>query len=149
MMLAIERRFDGLSFLSDAVRDMVRRRLRELVGLTLIAAAIMLAVALATWSVQDPSLSHATQTPPRNLLGAGGAVVADLLMQRLGRAAISLVLPIAIWGWRFASHRPLHRERLRLVTWLLAMLLTAGAVACLPRSPGWPLPVGLGGVIGD
>ena len=31
------------------------------------------ALALATWSVQDPSLSHATSAPVRNLLGAPGA----------------------------------------------------------------------------
>src|SRR5262249_58624946 len=29
------------------------------------------------------------------------------------------------------------------------VLLAAGCTAALPRSPAWPLPVGLGGVIGD
>ena len=45
---------------------------------------MMAALALATWSVQDPSLSHATDAPVRNLLGHPGAIVADLLMQLLG-----------------------------------------------------------------
>ena len=53
-------------------------------ALALIASRRSLAVALATWSVQDPSLSHATNAPVRNMLGTPGAVGADLLMQLFG-----------------------------------------------------------------
>ena len=148
-MSAIDRTLDSLTFLSDGLRDALRRRLREISGLALIVLAMLLAVALATWSVQDPSLSHATKAPVRNLLGAPGAVVADVLMQLLGIAAIALVLPVAIWGWRLVTHRPLHRERIRVAIWIVAVLLAAGCVACLPRGTAWPLPAGLGGVIGD
>src|SRR5712692_7086352 len=148
-MRAIERGLDSLGFLSDGLREALRRRLRELGGIALITLAILLALALATWSVQDPSLSHATNTAVRNALGIAGATVADLLMQLFGVAALMLALPVAIWGWRLASHRPLGRERIRLIFWITGVLLAAGFAACLPRSPTWPLPAGLGGVIGD
>jgi DNA segregation ATPase FtsK/SpoIIIE, S-DNA-T family len=148
-MAAIDRGFDSLSFLSDAMREGLRRRLRELGGLTLIVLATLVALALATWSVQDPSLSHATNAPVRNILGVPGAIVADLLTQLFGLAALAFILPIAIWGWRLVTHRPMQRERVRLLFWLLGVLLTAGCAAALPRSSAWPLPVGLGGVIGD
>jgi DNA segregation ATPase FtsK/SpoIIIE, S-DNA-T family len=148
-MPAIDRGLLSLNFLPDSVRDALRRRLRELGGLALIVLAVLLSLALATWSVQDPSLSHATNAPVRNTLGVSGAIVADLLIQLLGVAALALVLPVAIWGWRLASHRPLQRERIRLVFWILAVLLAAACAAALPRSMTWPLPVGLGGVIGD
>jgi S-DNA-T family DNA segregation ATPase FtsK/SpoIIIE len=148
-MAAIERSFDRLNFLPDSLRDALRRRLRELGGLALIVIAGLLALALATWSVQDPSLSHATNTPARNLFGLPGAIVADLLTQLLGVAALAFILPVAIWGWRLLTHRPLQRERIRLLFWMLGVLLAAGCVAALPRSSAWPLPVGLGGVVGD
>jgi DNA segregation ATPase FtsK/SpoIIIE, S-DNA-T family len=148
-MAAIDRGFDGLSFLSDAMREGLRRRLCELGGLTLIVFATLVALALATWSVQDPSLSHATNAPVRNILGVPGAIVADLLTQLFGLAALAFILPIAIWGWRLVTHRPMQRERVRLLFWLLGVLLTASCAAALPRSSAWPLPVGLGGVIGD
>jgi DNA segregation ATPase FtsK/SpoIIIE, S-DNA-T family len=148
-MPAIDRGLGSLSFLPDAVRDALRRRLRELGGLALLALAVLLALALATWSVQDPSLSHATNAPVRNTLGVPGAVIADLLIQLLGVAALALVLPTAVWGWRLVTHRPLRRERIRLGFWLLTVLLAAIFASALPRSPAWPLPVGLGGVIGD
>jgi S-DNA-T family DNA segregation ATPase FtsK/SpoIIIE len=148
-MPAINQSFDSLSFLSDGLRDMLRRRLREMIGVALIAAAMLLAAALASWSVQDPSLSHATVNPVRNLLGLPGAIAADLLMQLLGLGALAIVLPIAVWGWRLASHRPLHREWLRAAVWVAGVLLAAAFASCLPRSHAWPLPAGLGGVIGD
>ena len=57
-MAAIDRGLDSLSFLSDTVREALRRRLRELGGLALIVLATLVALALATWSVQDLSLIH-------------------------------------------------------------------------------------------
>ena len=110
-MAAIDRGLDGLSFLSDTLREALRRRLRELGGIGLIVLATFVALALATWSVQDPSLSHATNATVRNLFGVPGAVLADLLTQLLGVAALALILPVAIWGWRLLTHRPLRRER--------------------------------------
>ncbi len=144
-MAAIDRGFDSLSFLSDAMREGLRRRLRELGGLTLIVLATLVALALATWSVQDPSLSHATNAPVRNILGVPGAIVADLLTQLFGLAALAFILPIAIWGWRLVTHRPMQRERVRLLFWLLGVLLTAGCAAALPRSSAWPLAAVLRG----
>ncbi len=147
-MSAIDRGFESLS-LSDSLREALRRRMRELTGVALIVFAMLLVAALASWSVQDPSLSHATNAPARNLLGVPGAIVADLMMQLFGIASVALVLPIAVWGWRLAGHRALYRERLRLLTWIAAVVLTASFAACLPRTAAWPLPAGLGGVTGD
>jgi DNA segregation ATPase FtsK/SpoIIIE, S-DNA-T family len=148
-MSAIDRTLESLTFLTEEARDALRRRLHELGGLALILLALVFAIALATWSVRDPSLSHATTSPVRNLLGAVGSTVADLSMQIFGMAALALILPIALWGWRLTSHRPLARERIRLVVWVLAIALIAAFAACLPRPASWPLPVGLGGVVGD
>ncbi|MEX0752743.1 MAG: DNA translocase FtsK 4TM domain-containing protein, partial [Xanthobacteraceae bacterium] len=148
-MSVIERGFDALAVLSDHLHDVMRRRLRELAGIVLLAIAFTGATALATWSVQDPSLSHATDAPIHNLVGATGAIAADFLMQLLGLASIVLMLLIAILGWRLVTHRPLYRERLRMLLWFAAAILAAGFASCLPRTATWPLPGGLGGVIGD
>jgi S-DNA-T family DNA segregation ATPase FtsK/SpoIIIE len=147
-MAAIDRGIN-LSSWSYDLRSLIQRRICEAGGIALIAMATAIAVALATWSVQDPSLSHATDGPVRNFLGTPGAIGADLLMQLFGLASIVLVLPIAIWGWRIAIHRPFDREWMRLAFWLASTALASGFAACLPKSAAWPLPTGLGGVIGD
>jgi S-DNA-T family DNA segregation ATPase FtsK/SpoIIIE len=148
-MSLIERSIDGIGFLSGRIGAVLQRRLREATGLALVSLAMVVALALATWSVQDPSLSHATDAPVHNLLGMPGAIVADLLMQLFGLGSLALLLPIAVWGYRLLGHRPLNRERLRIVVWLVGAVLSAAFASCLPRSPHWPLPSGLGGVIGD
>ena len=148
-MSMIDRGLDGVAFLSGHLGAMLRRRLRELGGIALLSLAMMAALALATWSVHDPSLSHATVARVHNLLGRPGAIAADLLMQLLGLGSLALLLPVGIWGYRLLGHRPLGRERLRVMLWLLGAALTAAFAASLPRGAHWPLPSGLGGVVGD
>jgi len=148
-MPAMRQTLQAASFLPDDIRAAIGRRLREVGGVGLIVLAGLLTTALASWSVQDPSLSHATSAHVRNLLGVPGAIVADLLMQLFGIGAVALVLPIGMRGWRLITHRPLERERLRLIGWSVGALATAAFASCLPVSAAWPLPTGLGGVIGD
>ncbi len=148
-MSMIERSLDGMAALSGQLGVMVRRRLRELTGIALISVAMVAGLSLASWSVQDPSLSHATDAPVHNLLGVPGAIAADLMMQLLGLGSLALLLPVAIWGYRLLGHRRLGHERLRLMVWLFGAVLSAAFASCLPRSPHWPLPSGLGGVVGD
>jgi DNA segregation ATPase FtsK/SpoIIIE, S-DNA-T family len=148
-MSMIDRSIDGMAFLTGQLGVVFKRRLREAGGIALISLAMMAALALATWSVHDPSLSHATDAPVHNLLGRPGAVAADLMMQLLGLGSLGLLLPIAVWGYRLLGHRPLSRERLRVLFWFLGAVLSAAFASCLPRSAHWPLPSGLGGVVGD
>src|SRR5205807_8484374 len=148
-MAAIERVIPLVSHLPASIRDALTRRLRELSGLGLIALSGVAVAALMTWSVQDPSLSHATSRPIRNVLGYPGAIGADLLMQILGLGAIMLILPISVWGWRMLTHRTFDREALRLGCWILCTVIAAGFASCWPHGGAWPLPTGLGGVVGD
>jgi S-DNA-T family DNA segregation ATPase FtsK/SpoIIIE len=147
--MAVTDRTIDFSLWTDDLRGAIRRRIREFGGIALITLAVMMGCALATWSVQDPSFSHATDTPVRNLLGAPGAIGSDLLMQLLGLASTVLVLPVAVWGWRIVTHREFDREWQRLLFWLGGTLLASGFASCWPNSPKWPLPTGLGGVVGD
>jgi DNA segregation ATPase FtsK/SpoIIIE, S-DNA-T family len=147
-MPAIDRSLDAVAFISEHFRDILRRRLSEITGLALTTVALLAAIALATWSVQDPSLSHASQTPVRNLLGFPGAIFADLAMQLLGLSAIMLLVPEVLLGWRLLAHRPLG-AKWRSLLWILATFLGAAFASSLPRIGSWPLPTGLGGVFGD
>jgi S-DNA-T family DNA segregation ATPase FtsK/SpoIIIE len=148
-MPAIERVIPIVGQLPASIREALARRLRELAGLGLLSFSGVAAAALMTWSVQDPSLSHATSRSIRNIVGYPGAIGADLLMQILGLGAIMLVLPLAIWGWRMVTHRHFDREALRLACWILCTIIAAGFASCWPHGGAWPLPTGLGGVVGD
>src|SRR5262245_25244907 len=148
-MSTIERVIPLASHLPQSIRDALVRRLRELTGLGLISLSGVAAAALMTWSVQDPSLSHATSRAIRNVLGYPGAIGADLSMQILGLGSIMLILTVAVWGWRMLTHRAFDREALRLGCWILCTVIAAGFASCFPHGGAWPLPTGLGGVVGD
>ena len=148
-MSAIERVIPLVGHLPPSIREALSRRVRELTGFGLITLSGVASAALMTWSVQDPSLSHATSRPIRNILGYAGAIGADLAMQILGLGAIMLILTVAVWGWRMMTHRPFDREALRLGCWILCTVIAAGFVSCWPHGGAWPLPTGLGGVVGD
>jgi S-DNA-T family DNA segregation ATPase FtsK/SpoIIIE len=149
MSTTIERVIPLVGQLPASIREMLARRLRELAGLGLIGVAGVAAAALMTWSVQDPSFSHATSRAIRNVIGYPGAIGADLLMQILGLGAIMLILPIAVWGWRMMTHRHFDREALRIGCWVLCTILASGFASCWQHGGSWPLPTGVGGVVGD
>jgi S-DNA-T family DNA segregation ATPase FtsK/SpoIIIE len=148
-MPAIRTSFSAEDLLPEEVRGAIHRRIREIGGIGLLALAAAAGVALASWSAPDPSLSHATAAHVRNLLGVPGAIAADLLMQLIGLASIALIVPIAVWGWRLLTHRSLDRERLRLVLWIFGAVAATAFASSLPVTRAWPLPTGLGGVVGD
>ena len=125
------------------------RRAAEITGLAFLASAGRLRVALVTWSVQDPSLNHAIDGPVRNLLGRPGAIVADILMQIIGLAAVALLAPPALAGVRLLSGKRLRRGRCGVLLWVPGTLAAAGVASALPTTGRWPLPTGLGGVMGD
>ncbi len=149
MSTTIERVIPLVGHLPASLREALGRRLRELAGFGLVGIAGVAAAAMMTWSVQDPSLSHATSRAIRNVVGYPGAIGADLLMQILGLGAIMMILTVAVWGWRMMTHRHFDREALRLTCWLLCTVFASGFASCWQHGGSWPLPTGVGGVVGD
>ncbi len=118
-------------------------------GAALLAMALAGWLSLATWSIHDPSLNHATRGAAGNLLAYWGAVTADLSIQSLGLGAIALFLPLAAWGHHIAFGQIPTRAKLRLAAWPVGVLLVAGGLSALPVQESWPLPNGFGGIMGD
>jgi DNA segregation ATPase FtsK/SpoIIIE, S-DNA-T family len=141
--------FSFIDHVPASVREFPKRRAAEIAGLVALAGVASLTLALLTWSVSDPSLNHATSARVHNLLGAPGAIAADLVMQFIGLASATLLAPPAFWGWGLITQRRLARPRLKAALYLSGVIAAAGLASLLPAPGSWPLPTGLGGVIGD
>lgn len=137
-------------FLPDAANRYLKRRGEEILGLTLMGVAALLAVALLGFDAGDPSLNTiAAATTVANPLGRPGALVADLVLQSLGMASALLVLVPAIWGWRVLQHERPRLLTLRLTATPFALSLASFALALAPVPLAWPLRAGLGGFLGS
>ena len=141
--------FSFIDHVPTSVREFPKRRAAEITGLVALAGVASLTLALLTWSVSDPSLNHATNERVHNLLGAPGAIAADLVMQFIGLASAALLAPPAFWGWSLVTKRRLERPRLKVALYLTGVIAAAGLASLLPAPGSWPLPTGLGGVVGD
>lgn len=118
-------------------------------GLVLMAVIAFVFVSIATWSIEDPSLSNANSRIPANVGGYLGACIADLLMQFTGLASVIALVPPAMWAWLKILQKPIGRLRARLISWLPSVMLSAAALGAFGKPDAWPLPTGLGGVAGD
>ncbi|MFB9949770.1 DNA translocase FtsK 4TM domain-containing protein [Rhizobium puerariae] len=127
----------------------VWRQALALAGFGLFAALALAVAALATWNVADPSFSYATDNAPTNILGFPGAAFADLMMQFLGLASIVALLPVLAFALALISGRRYDRIPARLAAWGGGTLLASATLGCFPAPPTWPIPNGIGGVIGD
>ena len=141
--------FSFIDHVPASVREFPKRRAAEIAGLVALAGVASLTLALLTWSVSDPSLNHATNERIHNLLGAPGAIAADLVMQFIGLASAALLAPPAFWGWSLVTKRQLERPRLKVALYCTGVIAAAGLASLLPAPGSWPLPTGLGGVVGD
>ncbi|MBN9362240.1 MAG: DNA translocase FtsK [Devosia sp.] len=121
----------------------------RLMGAIILGVVALVLVSLATWSVDDPSLSYASGEPARNWLGFPGAVIADMAFQVFGLGILTLLVPPSLWGWGLIRHRVATRMGLRLAAWVAASVLSCGLFAFIIAPESWPLPTGLGGLVGQ
>ncbi len=135
--------------LPQGIHNFVRRQAEALCGIALMACVIGAVASLGTWSVADPSYSHATGNVVQNALGAPGAILADILMQFFGLAAVPSLVPALTLGFFMARGRAIPRKSRRVFAWIGGALLMAAVFGCLNPPASWPLPVGIGGVLGD
>jgi S-DNA-T family DNA segregation ATPase FtsK/SpoIIIE len=120
----------------------------RMLGIVTLGLVAIVLVSLASWHVDDPSFSYASNQPARNLLGFAGAALADLAVQVFGLGTIAIVVPPALWGWAFIRRRVPTKMPLRLLSWVCASVLFCGFVSFFAVPESWPLPTGLGGLVG-
>jgi len=79
------------------------RRISEVIGVALFAAALIWLIALATYDPNDPVwfFSTGTHDVPANFAGRVGAFLSELSYQVLGYASYLIPASIAVAGWHY------------------------------------------------
>ncbi len=116
------------------------RRLNEILGLMVLAAAALLLIALASYTPSDPSFNTAAAPssaglahgPAQNWTGIIGAYFADAMLQMLGIAAFFLPLLLVRVGVCWMRSRSSGSPLAKLIALILWVVFAPAAVALLP-----------------
>jgi len=130
--------------------DAFIRQIGSFIGIFIIAAVAAAALALASWNFADPSLNnYATLARPTNIFGFWGASFADLFMQFFGLGSLATLMPPFFWGVLLIAQKGIPHFGRRILWLILGICALSLACGLLPPPPNWPMPLGLGGVVGD
>jgi S-DNA-T family DNA segregation ATPase FtsK/SpoIIIE len=128
------------------------RRLNEILGLTVLVAAGLLLLALATYTPTDPSLStvggYASGRPAHNWTGMVGAYLSDAILQMIGVAAFFLPLVAGRLGLCWMRSRPAGSHNAKLIGLALWIVFAPAAIALLPGHFLWRHALPIAGATG-
>jgi len=146
-----------MKFLNQVFNPTNNRRLNELVGFLLCVSALLLFLALASYSPLDPSFNSASiltgSRAARNWVGIVGAVTADLMLQAFGVGAF--LLPIIPWmlGLRWFRSRRVQSPIAKTLGSLWLLVFVPAFLSLLPGHTRWmgviPIEGLLGRIVGD
>ena len=136
--------------LDQTTQAMLEKRGRELLGIGLLAVALVMALTLGSYSANDPGWMVATDAPVQNAMGRAGAAIASTLFIIGGLGCWGIPVVLGVWGVRFVLHRGEDRALGRIVFAVIAIALGSVFAATHVPGPNWPHPaIGLGGLFGD
>jgi S-DNA-T family DNA segregation ATPase FtsK/SpoIIIE len=117
------------------------RRLNELIGFLVFVFAVLLVLALISYSPLDPSLNTAGSplagSPAHNWIGVFGALVADLALQLFGVSAFLIPAFLAMYSLRWFRSRPIQAPYVKTVGAAALLTFLSGFIGLLPWSVRW------------
>jgi S-DNA-T family DNA segregation ATPase FtsK/SpoIIIE len=133
------------------------RRLNELVGFLMCVSALLLFLALASYSPLDPSWNSASvltgSHAARNWIGVVGAFTADMMLQFFGIGAFLLVIFPTMLGIRWFRSMKIQSPLAKSLGGIWLVMFVPAMLALLPGHLRWmrviPIEGLLGRVVGD
>jgi DNA segregation ATPase FtsK/SpoIIIE, S-DNA-T family len=123
------------------------RRLNEIIGMVVLVGAVLLLLALASYTPTDPSFNtvghYVTGRPAHNWTGIVGAYFADAMLQLIGVAAFFLPLVLGRLGICWMRSRPAGSPMAKTIGLGMWVVFAPAAIALLPGAMLWrnSLPV--------
>jgi DNA segregation ATPase FtsK/SpoIIIE, S-DNA-T family len=141
-----------MTFFSKIFTPTKNRRLNELVGFLLCVSALLLFLALASYSPLDPSLNSASiltgSHAARNWIGILGAYLSDIVLQFWGVGALLLPIFMAMLGARWFRSRAVQTPIAKTLGGIWLLLFVPALLAILPGHIRWMGAIPIEGLVG-
>jgi DNA segregation ATPase FtsK/SpoIIIE, S-DNA-T family len=146
-----------MKYFSSAFVPTSNRRLNELIGFLLFVSAILLFLALASYSPLDPSFNSASTLTgahaARNWVGLVGAIASDLLLQFFGIGVFLAPFLLALLGARWFRSRRTASPVAKSLGAIWLQIFVPALLALLPGHLRWrhviPIEGLMGRIVGD
>jgi len=132
------------------IADFLKNRTIELVGLFLIFIALLLGISFFSYSPNDPTFMHGTETIAiNNLLGIYGGLVADFLLQCFGLAAFLFLITLTIWGVSLIVKKKIEGIQFKFFYLILYLIFTCIFIHITFNNSFWLIDHGNSGFVGQ
>src|ERR1039457_2078845 len=146
-----------MRFLASIFVPTGNRRLNELIGFLLCVSALLLFLALASYSPLDPSFNSASVLTgthaARNWMGVVGALISDVTLHFFGIGSFLMPVFPAMLGIRWFASRKIQSPVAKSLGGIWLVMFIPARLALLPGHLRWlnviPIEGLMGRVVGD
>ena len=135
--------------LDASTQAFLERRGVEALGLVILAAGVMFALALASYSPEDSAWIASGGREIANWAGQIGATISAPLIKIMGLGSWGIPIAFVVWGLRLITHLGADRMLMRLIYAPIFWALCSLYAATLNPISSWAHSFSMGGLFGD
>ena len=130
--------------------NFLKNRTIELIGLSLIFAALLFAISFFSYSPNDPTLIYGADIENvNNLLGVYGGIVADFLLQSFGLTSFLILITIISWGINLLFEKKLKKIKYKIFYLFLYIIFSCLFIYTTYNNSFWLIDNGNSGFVGQ
>ena len=132
------------------INNIVKNRLIELLGISLILISIFLLISIVSYSPSDPNFIYTPEnTEIKNVGGFYGSVISDFLLQSLGLICILISFNFFYWGVKLTTQKIVNNFITKIFFILVYITFGTTALNILYNDSFWLIDNGNGGFVGS
>ncbi len=131
------------------INSIIKNRLIELLGVTLMIGSIFLLVSVISYSPSDPNFIYTPEnTEIKNIGGFYGSVIADFLLQSIGLISIFFIINFFYWGFKLIVQKLISSFITKTFFTLIYIILGTTVLNIFYSDSFWLIDNGNGGFVG-
>ena len=132
------------------INSIIKNRIIQLLGVSLIFASIFLLISIISYSPSDPNFIYTPEnTEIKNVGGFYGSVISDFLLQSFGLISILLVTNFFYWGIKLIAEKIITNLLKKIFYVLIYLIFGTAVLNIFYNDSFWLIDNGNGGFVGQ